>query len=70
MSIWEPISSHAEHARKCLKVEYCISAESNKIFKNLVLQARGTIRIRFLQKKSKLKFHASVPLMRAVNMFK
>jgi hypothetical protein len=27
-----------------------------------VLQALGTIRIRFLQKKSKKKFHACVPL--------
>jgi hypothetical protein len=32
------------------------------IFKNLVLQALGTIRIRFLQKKSKKIFHACVPL--------
>ncbi len=30
-----------------------ISAESNMIFKNLVLQALGTMRIRFLQKKFK-----------------
>ena len=32
------------------------------IFKNLVLQALGTIRFRFLQKKSKKNFHACVPL--------
>jgi hypothetical protein len=32
------------------------------IFKNLVLQALGTIRFQFLQKKSKKKFHACVPL--------
>jgi hypothetical protein len=32
------------------------------IFKNLVLQARGTIRIRFLQKKYFKKIHACVPL--------
>jgi hypothetical protein len=31
------------------------------IFKNLVLQALGTIRFRFLQKSQK-KFHACVPL--------
>jgi hypothetical protein len=31
------------------------------MFKNLVMQALETIRIRFLQKK-KLKFHACVPL--------
>ncbi len=39
-----------------------ISAESNMIFKNLVLQALGTIRFRFLQKKYFKKFHACVPL--------
>ncbi len=44
----KPISSHAEHARKCMSN---ISAESNTIFKNLVLQALGTIWFRFLQKK-------------------
>ncbi len=32
------------------------------ILKNLVLQALGTIRFRFLQKKSKQKIHACVPL--------
>jgi hypothetical protein len=32
------------------------------IFKNLVLQALGTIRFWFLQKKEKNKFHACVPL--------
>jgi hypothetical protein len=32
------------------------------IFKNLVLQALGTIKFRFLQKKSKTNFHACVPL--------
>ncbi len=44
----EMISSLTEHTRKCLKVEYL--GESNTIFKNLVWQALGTIRIRFLQK--------------------
>ncbi len=34
------------------------------MFKNLVLQALQTIRIRFLQKKYFKKFHACVPLMK------
>ncbi len=38
-----------------------ISDESNTIFKNIVLQALGTIRIRFLQKGIKQKCHVSVP---------
>jgi hypothetical protein len=37
------IASLTEHTRKCLKVESL--AESNTIFKILVLQALGTIRI-------------------------
>jgi hypothetical protein len=49
----------AEHMRKYLKLN--ISANSNMIFKNLVLQALGTIRIQFMQ-KSKKKIHACVPL--------
>ncbi len=71
----ELISSHAEHTENrfhrmlsvCGNVKkLTISAESNTIFKNLVLQALGTIRIRFLQKKSKKKFHACVPLKKQV----
>ncbi len=46
----EMISSLTEHMWKCF-IKSNISAESNTIFKNLVLQALGTIRIRFLQKK-------------------
>ncbi len=47
-----------------------ISAESNTILKNLVLQALGTIKFQFLQKKSKKKFHACVPLsvLKKVNL--
>jgi hypothetical protein len=41
----------AEHTRKCKKSN--ISAESNTIFKNIVLQNLGTISIRFLQKSLK-----------------
>jgi hypothetical protein len=44
-----------------------ISAESNTIFKNLVLKALGTIRFRFPQKKSNKKFHACVPLKFVLN---
>ncbi len=55
----EPISSQAEHARKCLKVEYLGRIEYT-IFKSLVLQALGTIWFRFLQKRK--KNHACVPL--------
>ncbi len=61
---WEPISSHAEHARKCLKVEYL---ELNTIFKNLVLQALGTIRFRFLQKKYFKKISCSVYLKKNIS---
>ncbi len=46
----EIISWLTEHSRKCLKLN--ISAESNMIFKNLVLQALWVIRIRFLQKSN------------------
>ncbi len=45
----ERVSSLAEHARKCLKVKYL--SRLNMLFKNLVLQALETLRIRFLQKK-------------------
>ncbi len=60
----ELISSRAEHTgnrfHRMLSMrgnvkKSNISAESNTIFKNLVLQALGTIRFRFLQKKSKKK---------------
>ncbi len=67
----EQISSHAEQTRnrfhRMLSMrgnvwKLNISAESNTIFKNLVLQARGTIWFRFLQKSQTKKFHACVPL--------
>jgi hypothetical protein len=45
-----------------------ISAEWNLIFKNLVLQALGTIRFRFLQKNSTKKIHACVPLKNQVHV--
>jgi hypothetical protein len=73
---WKLISSHAEHTRnrfhRMLSMrgnvyKSNISAESNTIVKNLVLQALGTIRFRFLQKKSNKKFHACVPLKLLIN---
>ncbi len=66
----EMISSLAEHTRKWFHrwlsmlgnvYKLNISAESNMIFKNLVLQAPGIISFRFLQKNSKNKFNACVP---------
>ncbi len=71
----ELISSHAEHTGNQFhrmlsmrgNVKSNISAESKTIFKNLVLQALGTIRIWFLQKISKQKFHACVPLKGALS---
>jgi hypothetical protein len=53
--------SHAEHARKCLKVEYLGRIEYD--FQKSRVTGLGTIRFRFLQKKSKKKFHACVPLI-------
>ncbi len=53
------ISSLAEHTRKCLKVEYVGRIIYD--FKNLVLQALGTIRFRFLKKSFKKIFNACVP---------
>ncbi len=38
------------------------------IFKNLVLQALGTIKIRFLQKKYFKKFHACVHLIMELDL--
>jgi len=67
----ERISSLAEHTRKWFHRRLSIrgnvqksniSAEPNTIFINLLLQALGTIRFWFLQKKSTNKFHACVPL--------
>ncbi len=45
----EMISSLTEHTRKCLNVEYLGRIKYD--FQKLELQALGTIRIRFLQKK-------------------
>ncbi len=61
------ISSHTEHSRKqfhrmlSIRGKLNISAESNTIIKNLLLQALGTKRFWFIQ-KSQTKFHVCVPL--------
>ncbi len=60
---WEPISSHAEHARKCLKVEYLSRIEDD--FQKSRVTGPWDHKVRFLQKKSKQKFHACVPLSTA-----
>ena len=67
----EPILAHTEHTgkrfwrtlsqRRNVKKSN-ISAILNSFFKNLELQALGTIRIRFLQKNEKKISHACVPL--------
>jgi hypothetical protein len=43
---------------RCYSLSLKVNLESNTIFKNLVLQAPETIRIRFLQKKYFKKLHA------------
>ncbi len=48
---WEPISSHAEHARKCLKVEYLDRIEYN--FQKSRVTGPWDVRFRFLQKSIK-----------------
>ncbi len=58
----EPISSHAEHARKCLKVEY-LDLRFSKIS---CYSPLGPYGFGFC-KKSKEKLHACVPLKGARN---
>jgi hypothetical protein len=54
---WTSIVAALDEGRSniavCRRHKLNISAESNTIFKNLVLQALGTIRFRFLQKNLK-----------------
>ncbi len=56
----EPISSHAEHARKCLKVEYLGRVEYN--FQKSRVTGPRDHKVSVSAKKSK-KFHACVPFI-------
>jgi hypothetical protein len=57
---WEPISSHAEHARKCLKVEYLGQIEYD--FQKSRVTCPWDHKVSVSAKKSKTNFHACVPL--------
>jgi hypothetical protein len=57
---WEPISSHAEHARKCLKVEYLGRIEYD--FQKSRVTGFWEHKDSVSAKKVKKKFHACVPL--------
>jgi hypothetical protein len=56
----EPISSHAEHARKCLKVEYFGRSEYD--FQKSRVTGPWDHKVSVSAKKVKKKFHACVPL--------
>jgi hypothetical protein len=57
---WEPISSHAEHARKCLKVEYLGRIKYD--FQKSRVTGPWDHKVSVSAKKSQKKFHACVPL--------
>ncbi len=57
---WEPISSHAEHARKCLKVEYLGGIEYD--FQKSCVTGPRDHKVSVSAKSQKKKFHACVPL--------
>ncbi len=56
----EPISSHAEHARKCLKVEYLGRIEYD--FQKSRVTGPWDHKVSVTAKKVEKKFHACVPL--------
>ncbi len=56
----EPISSHAEHARKCLKVEYLGRIKYD--FQKSRVTGPWDHMVSVSAKKVKKKFHACVPL--------
>jgi hypothetical protein len=60
----EPISSHAEHARKCLKVEYLSRIEYD--FQKSRVTGPWDHMVSVSAKKSHKQFHACVPLSPAV----
>ncbi len=57
---WEPISSHAEHARKCLKVEYLRQIEYD--FQKSCVTGPWDHKVSVSAKKVKKNVHACVPL--------
>ncbi len=57
---WEPISTHAEHERKCLKVEYLGRIEYD--FQKSRITGPWDHKVSVSAKKVKKKFHACVPL--------
>ncbi len=59
---WEPISSHAEHARKCLKVKYIGRIEYD--FQKSRVTGPWDHKVSVSAKKVLKKFHACVPLNR------
>ncbi len=59
---WEPISSHAEHARKCLKVEYLSRIKYD--FQKSLVTGPWDHKVSVSAKKVKRKFHACVPFTR------
>jgi hypothetical protein len=59
----EPISAHAEHARKCLKVEYLGGIEYD--FQKSRVTDPWDHMVSVSAKKVKTKFHACVPLTNA-----
>jgi hypothetical protein len=60
----EPISSHAEHARKCLKVEYLGGIEYD--FQKSRVTGPWDHKDSVSAKKVKKKIHACVPLKKEV----
>jgi hypothetical protein len=60
LSILGPISSHAEHARKCLKVEYLGRMEYD--FQKSRVTGPWDHNVLVSAKKVKKNFHACVPL--------
>ena len=60
----EPISSHAKHARKCLKVEYLGRIEYD--FQKSRVTGPWNHKVSVSANKVKKKFHACVPLKRIV----
>jgi hypothetical protein len=63
----EPISSHAEHARKCLKVEYLGRIEYD--FQKSRVTGPWEYMVSVSAKKVNKKIHAMVPLTTPIQHF-